>query len=101
MFTKYGAYVAPEKRRADNTVYRGCYVLDIRKVLELYCLKIHCPSKAPLLSHTVFGSDRSPRSQDVVRLCVRDIPQISTLEESLRVLKGLREGPKRGPKEGA
>ena len=42
----------------------------------------------------------SPRSQDIVRACVRDIPQISTLEEFLRVLKGLREGPKRGPKEG-
>ena len=33
VFTKYGSYVAPEKRRADNTVYRGCYVLDIRKVI--------------------------------------------------------------------
>ena len=32
VFTKYGSYVAPENRRADNTVYRGCYVLDIRKV---------------------------------------------------------------------
>ena len=54
VFTKYGAYVAPEKRRADNTVYRGCYVLDIRKVLEFYCLKIHIPPKA--LLHDVCGS---------------------------------------------
>ena len=36
-----------------------------------------------------------------VRACVRDIIQISTPEELLRVHKGLREGPKRGPKEGA
>ena len=34
-------------------------------------------------------------------LCVRDIIQISTPEEFLRVHKGLREGPKRGPKERA
>ena len=36
-----------------------------------------------------------------VRASVRDIPQISTPEEFLRVLKGLREGPKRGSKERA
>ena len=52
------------------------------------------------LNIRVFGSDRSPRSQDVVcpsvRASVRDIVQISMLEEFLRdrgpIERAYREG---------
>ena len=52
----------------------------------------------------LFGSDRSPMSQDVVCVSVRVChyaQEQRKKKEFLRVLKGLREGPERGPKEGA
>ena len=62
-------------------------ISEIRKVFLIFVIT----------DHNIFGSDRSPRSQDVrLSVCLWDIMLKSTLDEFLRVLKVLKKGPRDG-----